>query len=71
MSIGGSFILDGNSKRYEVAEHIATKTEINPWMLFTLKNEKSIRTMKTEADVKTSVVGTQGFLVVLFKIQIE
>ena len=35
-------LLDGNPKGYKVAEHIATKFEVNPQMLSTLKNEKSI-----------------------------
>ena len=42
MSRGGGLLLDGNPKGYEVAEHIATKVEVNPRMLSTLKNEKSI-----------------------------
>ena len=40
MSIANS--LDGNPKECVVAEHIATKFEVNPRMLSTLKNIKSI-----------------------------
>ena len=35
-------LLDGNPKGYEVAEHIATKVEVNTRMLSTFKNAKSI-----------------------------
>ena len=42
MSRGGHFLQDGNPKGYEVAEHIYTKVEVNPRMISTLKNEKSI-----------------------------
>ena len=42
MSRGGRLILDVNPKGYEVAEHIATKVEVNSQMLSTLKNAKSI-----------------------------
>ena len=34
--------MDRNPKGYEVEERIATKVEVNPWMLSTLKNTKSI-----------------------------
>ena len=34
--------LDGNPKGCEVVEHIATKVEVNPQMLSTLKNAESI-----------------------------
>ena len=37
MSRGGSLLLDGNPKGYEVAENIATKVEVNPRMISTLK----------------------------------
>ena len=33
MSIGGSLLMDGNPKGYEVAEHVPTKVEVNPRML--------------------------------------
>ena len=39
MSRGGRFIMYGNPKGYEVAEHIATKVEVNPRMLLILKNQ--------------------------------
>ena len=42
ISRGGSLLLDENPKRYEVAEHIATKVEVDTWMLSTLKKEKYI-----------------------------
>ena len=42
MSRGGSLLLDGNPNGYEVAEHIDTNVEVNPRMLSTLKNEKSV-----------------------------
>ena len=42
MSRGGRLILDGKPKGYEVAKHIDKKFEINPWMISTLKNAKSI-----------------------------
>ena len=45
MSRGGRLLLDGNPKGYEVSEHIATKVEVNPRMLSTLKNAKSISSM--------------------------
>ena len=32
----------GNPTGYEVAEHIATKVEINPWIISTLKNTEYI-----------------------------
>ena len=39
MSRGGHLLLDRNPKGYEVAEHIATKVEVNPRMLSTLKTK--------------------------------
>ena len=33
ISRGGCFLLDGNPKGCEVAEYIATKVEINLWMI--------------------------------------
>ena len=42
MSRDGRFIMDRNTKGYEVAEHMATKVDVNPRMLSTLENEKSI-----------------------------
>ena len=34
--------MDVNPKGYEVAEHMTKKFEVNPRMLSSLKNEKSI-----------------------------
>ena len=45
MSRGGLLILDGNKKGYGVEEHIATKVEVNPCMLSTLKNAIFILSM--------------------------
>ena len=42
MSRGGRLIMGGNQKGYKVAEHIATKVEVKPQMLSTLKIAKSI-----------------------------
>ena len=38
MSRGGFFLMGGNPKGCEVAENIATKVEVNPRILSTLKN---------------------------------
>ena len=35
----GRLLLDGNPKGYDVAEHIATKVEVNPQIISTLKNK--------------------------------
>ena len=40
MSRGGRFLIGGNEKGYEVAEHIATKVEVNSRMISTLKKLK-------------------------------
>ena len=58
ISRGGRLRLDGNPKGYEVAEHIATKVEVNPRILSTLKNAKSIWSMNPGANLDTSVVGS-------------
>ena len=42
MSIGGILIMGEKSKSYGVAEYIATKAEVNPLIISTLKNAKSI-----------------------------
>ena len=42
MSRGVRLILDGKTKRYEVAEHLYTKFEVNPSMIPTLKKTESI-----------------------------
>ena len=38
-------LMDGNPKGCEIAYYIATKVELNPQMILTLKNEKSIWSM--------------------------
>ena len=68
MSRGGHLLIDGNPNGYEVSAHIATKVEINPQMISTLKKTKSIWNMKPGANFETSVVGTLGILVALVKI---
>ena len=70
MSRGGRLLLDGNPNGYEVAEHIATKVEVNPRMHSTLKNSESILSMNPGEIFGTSVVGPLGFLVSLVKRQI-
>ena len=67
MSRDGSLIMDRNSKGYEVAEHIATKVEVNPRIISTLKNAKSIQSMNPGVDLETSVFGPLGILVALVK----
>ena len=42
MSGGDRLLLDGKLKGYEVAEHIATKVEVNLGILSILKNSKPI-----------------------------
>ena len=64
------FLLGINIKGYEVSELIATKVELNPRMLSTLKNAKSILSMNPGANFETSVVGLLGILVALVKRQI-
>ena len=49
MSRGVHFLLDGNPKGCEVAEHIATQFEVNPWMLSTLKKVDEIWSIKPGA----------------------
>ena len=39
VSRGGRLLLGGNPEGYELAEHIATKFEVNPLMLLTLKKQ--------------------------------
>ena len=39
MSRGGRLLLGVNPKGCEVAEYIATKIELNPWMLSTFKTQ--------------------------------
>ena len=70
MSRGESLLLDGNPKRYEVVDHVATKLEVNTQMLSTLKDAKSIWSMNPAGDFKTSVVGPLIILVAVAKRQI-
>ena len=70
ISRGGRLLLDGNPKGYEVADHIATKVEVNPQMLSTLKNAKSIWSFNPGGNLETSMVGPLGILVALVKRQI-
>ena len=70
MSRGGHLILDGNPKRYELAENIDRKVEVNPQMLLISKNGKSIWSMNPRANVEKSVVGYMGILVALVRIKI-
>ena len=63
-------LLDGNTKGYEVAEHIYTKVEVNTRMLSTLKNEKSIWSMNPGGDLGKSVFGPLAILVALVMRQI-
>ena len=67
MSRSGHLLLDGNSKGYEVAEHISTKVEVNPWMLSKLKNSKYIWSMNPGENFETSMVGPLVMLSALVK----
>ena len=67
---GGHWLLDGDPKGYEVAEHIAKRVEVNIRMISTLKNEKSIWSMNAGGNFETSVVVLLGILVALVKRQI-
>ena len=67
MSRGGRLILGRNTKGCEVSEHIATKLEVDTWMISKLKNTKSIWSMKPGEKFETSMVGPLGVLVALFK----
>ena len=70
ISRDGRLILDGNPKGHELAEHIATKVEVNPQIILTLKIEKSIWIMKPGANFETSMVVPLWILVALVNIQI-
>ena len=59
----------GNTKSCGVADYIATKVEVNPHMLSTLKNAKSILSMNPGGGFETSVVGPPVILVSLVMIQ--
>ena len=63
ISRGGRFVLDINTKYYEVEEHIATKVKVNPQIISTFKNEKSILIMSPGGIFKTSMVGLLVILV--------
>ena len=52
-SRGGIFLLDGKPYGCDVEEHIATKVEVNPQIFSTLKNEKSVLSMKPGEDFGT------------------
>ena len=66
-SRGGRLLLGGNPKDYEVAEHIATKVEVNPRMFSTLKKAKSIWSMKPRGNFDISVVGPMGIVFAFVK----
>ena len=70
MSRVGCLLLDRNPKGYEVAYHTATKVEVNPQMISTLKNAKYIWSINTGENFETSVVEPLGILVALVKGQI-
>ena len=70
ISRGGSLLLGGNPNGYEVADHIDTKVEVNPRMISTLKNAKSILSMNIGANFETSVVGPLGIFAALVMMQI-
>ena len=59
--------MDRNPRRYEVAEHIATKVEVNPRMLSTLKKEKSILSKNPGRGGGASMVGPLVISVVFFR----
>ena len=65
---GGRLILDGNPTGYEVAEHTATKVEVNPWITSTPKKKIHLKHESREG-FETSVVGPLGVLVALVKRQ--
>ena len=70
MSRGRCLLLYENPKGYEVAQHIDKKFDVNPQMLSTLKNAKSIWSMNPGAKFETSIVGPLGIIVALVMIQI-
>ena len=55
-------IIYGKTNGYDVADHIATKVEVNPWILSTLKNKKSIWSMKPGRGFEKSMVRPLGIL---------
>ena len=70
LSSGVHLILGRNTKGYEVAEHIDTKVEVNPQMISTLKNAKSIWSMNPWENVEKSMVGPLGILLSFFNRQL-
>ena len=67
---GGCLLVGFNLKWYIVAKHIVTNVEVNPRNLSTFKNEKSIWSIKPEANFETSMLLHMVILVDLVKIQI-
>ena len=66
---GGSLILGGNKNGYQVAEHRSTKSEVNPWMLSTLKKSKSIWSINPGGNFETLMDVTLVILFALVKRQ--
>ena len=62
ISRGGHLLLDGNTKGYKVSDNIATKVEVHPQMLSTLKITKYIYNMHPVEKIETSVFGPLGVL---------
>ena len=69
MSRGGHIILDVYSKGCEAAEHVATKVEVNPRMISTLKNSTSIWRMNPRGNFDKLMVVPLVILVALVKRQ--
>ena len=67
MSRGGRLLLGGSPKGYEVEDHIYIKIDVNPRILSTLKNAKSIWSMNSGAVFETLVVGPLGISVAIVK----
>ena len=70
MSRCRSLLMYGNPKGCVIAEHIATKVEVNPQMLSTLKNGKSILSLNPGGYFETYMVQTLVILFALVKRQI-
>ena len=70
MSRCGLLLMKRNPNVYELEEHVATKVEVNPRIISTLKTAKSIWIMNPGANFETSVVGPLGILVALVRRQI-
>ena len=70
MSKGGHLLLNGNTKWYEVSEHIATKVGVNPRTLSKTKNAKYIWIMNPGANFETLVIFPLWILVALARRQI-